>query len=83
MSVQKARFALETINGPVLLVSAENDQVWPSYQMSRDIEVYLNQHNFKHAVTHRSYPTGHGFSKETAPGIKQTIVEHFVRSLSD
>ncbi|MBI3286200.1 MAG: hypothetical protein HYZ65_15310 [Burkholderiales bacterium] len=80
-NVQKARFALESINGPVLLVSAEDDQFWPSYQMSINMVAYLKQHNFKYAVTHHSYATGHMFSKETAPAIKQTIIDHFVHTL--
>lgn len=79
--LRQSMFALEKINGPLLLISAENDQVWPSYRMARDIVVYLAEHQFKFAVTHRSYATGHGFSRETAPAIKQSIVDHFVKTL--
>lgn len=80
-NVREALFALEKINGPILLVSAEKDQVWPSYRMAKEIEAYLAEHNFKHLVTHHSYPTGHGFSKETAPGIRQSIIDHFLGTL--
>lgn len=79
--LKQAQFALEKINGPILLVSAKNDEIWPSYRMSKDMVDYLAAHRFKHAVTHDSYETGHGFSKETAPGIKQSIIDHFVRTL--
>lgn len=80
-NVQHALFAVEKINGPLLLVSAENDQVWPSCQMSKDIVHYLESHGFKYAVRHDVYPTGHGFSQETAPTIKQSIISHFVDTL--
>lgn len=80
--VRNAMPSLERINGPILLVSAENDDVWPSYAMSQDIMAYLNAHSFIHPVTHRSYPTGHGFSQATAPEIKQLIIDHFINSLA-
>jgi dienelactone hydrolase len=79
--VKQAQIPLEKINGPILLVSAENDEFWPSYQMSKDMVDYLNAHHFRYAVTHNSYKTGHGFSKETAPEIKQSIIDHFLRTL--
>lgn len=77
----KATFAFEKINGPIFLVSAKNDEIWPSYQMAVDIETYLSNRAFKYSVTHSSYPTGHAFSKETAPEIKQSIIDHFIRTL--
>ncbi|WP_319004749.1 acyl-CoA thioester hydrolase/BAAT C-terminal domain-containing protein [Microbulbifer variabilis] len=80
-NVNKSLFKFENINGPILMISAENDQVWPSFQMSKDIEVYLKSKQFKHKVVHNSYKTGHGFSKETAPEIKKSIINHFVRTL--
>ncbi|WP_444926032.1 acyl-CoA thioester hydrolase/BAAT C-terminal domain-containing protein [Microbulbifer sp. TRSA002] len=80
-NVNKSLFKFENINGPILMISAENDQVWPSFQMSKDIEVYLKSKQFKHKVVHNSYKTGHGFSKETAPEIKKSIINHFVSTL--
>ncbi|WP_267960036.1 acyl-CoA thioester hydrolase/BAAT C-terminal domain-containing protein [Shewanella sp. AS16] len=79
--VNDALFKFEKINGPLLLISAEEDQIWPSYKMSKDIELYLKQKNFRYSVVHKSYKTGHGFSQETAPEIKQTIIDHFVNTL--
>ena len=80
--VRIAMPALERINGPVLLVSATNDEVWPSYAMSQDMVAYLGLHHFAHSVLHRTFPTGHGFSQATAPEIKQLIIDHFVTSLA-
>jgi dienelactone hydrolase len=78
---RKYRIAVERINGPIFLISAENDQIWPSTRMSGDIVSYLAQKNFKFNVRHDSYPTGHGFSKELAPGIKQSVVNRFLDTL--
>lgn len=80
-NVKKSMFAFEKINGPILLISAEKDHVWPSTQMSNDIVNYLKEHQFKYSIVHNSYPTDHGFSKETAPEIRQSIIEHFLHTL--
>lgn len=79
--VEKSLFKFENINGPILLISAKQDQVWPSYQMSKDIEQYLQDKKFKHQIVHNTYETGHGFSQETAPQIKESIISHFVKTL--
>lgn len=79
--VDAALFAFEKIQGPIFLVSAERDEIWPSYGMSKDIEAYLKARKFPYSVVHRSYPTGHGFNKEVAPEIKQSIIDHFLRTL--
>ena len=80
-NVFRAQFALEKIRGPIFMVSAQKDQIWPSWQMATDITAYLKTREFQYSVTHSSYPTGHGFSRETAPEIKRSIVEHFQRTL--
>jgi dienelactone hydrolase len=81
-SSDKATIPIERINGPIFVVSAKEDEIWPSYQMSLAIESYLNRHHFKYSVTHASYLTGHAFSAEVASEIKQSIVDHFVRTLA-
>lgn len=81
--VRKAMFAFEKINGPLLLVSASKDQIWPSTPMTHQIVDYLKAKQFPHQVEHKIYPTGHAFSSETAPEIKQMIIDHFVRTLKN
>jgi dienelactone hydrolase len=76
-----ARIPVEKINGPILLISATEDAIWPSFRMSLDIESTLRDAHFPYEVRHASYRTGHGFSQETAPRIKKTIVDHFVDTL--
>lgn len=80
-NVKQAFFSFEKIRGPIFLVSAENDQFWPSYRMAKDLETYLKERDFRYAVVHKSYPTGHGFSAVTAPEIKHAIIDHFIRTL--
>lgn len=80
VKVKKAQFAFEEVNGPILLVSAEKDRIWPSYQMSVDIEDYLKSKAFQHRVKHVSYPTGHTFDTGTRPVIKAEILHHFKTS---
>ena len=80
-NVQKALIPVEKINGSILLISAEQDQVWPSFQMSKDIVTHLKKKKFRHEVIHKSFQTGHGFSQKTAPEIKQSIIDHFIKTL--
>ncbi|OHU88179.1 MULTISPECIES: acyl-CoA thioester hydrolase/BAAT C-terminal domain-containing protein [Pseudoalteromonas] len=80
-NVAQSQFKFEQINGPLLMISAQKDQVWPSYQMAKDIEQYLNSKEFAYPVVHDTYATGHGFSQQTAPKIKQSIVQHIVTTL--
>lgn len=75
------RIPVERINGPIFLISAENDEVWPSTRMADDIVQHLKTHNFTYSVRHDRYPTGHGFNKEIAPGIKASVVERFLATL--
>ncbi len=76
-----ARIPVEKLNGPILMVSATEDEIWPSFRMSVEIESALREAKFPFDVRHVSYPTGHGFSQETAPPIKQAIIDHFVKTL--
>ncbi len=79
--VKAAMFAFEKIHGPILLISAAQDQIWPSTPMSLAIIEYLKSKDFKYAVSHQSFQTGHAFSQATAPAIKQMIVDHFLTTL--
>ncbi|WP_019677609.1 acyl-CoA thioester hydrolase/BAAT C-terminal domain-containing protein [Arsukibacterium perlucidum] len=81
VAVKQARFALEKINGPLLLISATKDKVWPSHLMALDIQHYLQQKGFQHKVSHHSYPTGHGFSQAVMPEIEQRVLQHFQTTL--
>ncbi len=81
--VNKARFQFESINGPVLLISAEQDHIWPSCPMAKQIVAYLKKQQFGFPVRHVSFPTGHFFDDDTRPEINQMAVEHFKNSLAE
>jgi predicted esterase len=72
---------VERINGPVFLISAQNDEIWPSTRMSNTIVEQLKKHHFKYRIRHDIYPTGHGFSREAAVSIKKSVVEQFIDTL--
>lgn len=48
---------IEKINGPVLLLSALNDTVWPSYESGMYMEKRLQAKGFKYPFKHVAYPT--------------------------
>jgi pimeloyl-ACP methyl ester carboxylesterase len=75
------RIKVERINGPIFLISAQNDEIWPSTRMSNTIVEQLKNHHFKYRIRHDIYPTGHGFSQEVAVSIKKSVVEQFIDTL--
>ena len=66
----------ERINGPVLLLSAGDDRMWPSARLCRFVEERLTRHRFAHAVIHHSYPeAGHIFPTPYVPTTNTTLVD--------
>lgn len=62
-SIREAEIAVEKINGPIMLISGQDDQLWPSALFSDYVVQRLKAHNFKHDVVHVSYPdAGHFIS---------------------
>jgi pimeloyl-ACP methyl ester carboxylesterase len=51
-AVEKAAIAVERINGPILLVSARRDELWPSMEMSEAIGHRLAKHRFRFSFQH-------------------------------
>ena len=58
-AVEKARIKVENINGNIYLISARNDQIWPSMQMSEEVMKRLEDKNFKHVYKHKVMETNH------------------------
>jgi dienelactone hydrolase len=55
-----ASIAVENTRGPVLLISGEDDGVWPSTEMANDIVGRLKSAHFPYPVEHLKYPhAGH------------------------
>jgi dienelactone hydrolase len=55
MAMMSAAIPVEQMRGPVLLISGEDDGVWPSEMMTRAIVARLKQTHFSYAVQHLSY----------------------------
>lgn len=61
-AVKKASIKVENINGPLLLLSGEEDIMWPATKMCNDIIDRLKDKDFKYSYEHYSYKSaGHTF----------------------
>ena len=58
-AVNRARIKIENINGFILLVSATQDEMWPSTEMSEEMMTYLENKDFKYAHDHIPVKGGH------------------------
>lgn len=54
-----AAIAVENINGPVLLMSATQDELWPSTRMSVQMMQRLTRNNFPYVHVHEAIPGPH------------------------
>jgi dienelactone hydrolase len=58
--VERATIRVERINGPVLLISGQDDQLWPSAEFSDRVMQRLRANGHPFADQHLTYPhTGH------------------------
>lgn len=63
-----ALIPVEKINGAVLLVSGEDDQMWPSTRLGNIAFDRLKTHNFPHRFEHLHYPgAGHAILSPHSP----------------
>ena len=59
-AVRAAEIPIERIQGPILLVSGEDDAMWPSTRLSEIVERRAAANGFAHPVVHLRYPdAGH------------------------
>lgn len=62
-AVAQAAIPVERIQGPILLFSGLDDQVWPSAQMGQMIETRIARNQFAHPIKHFVYDSsGHFIS---------------------
>jgi dienelactone hydrolase len=79
-AVEAAAIAVERIRGPVLLLSGEDDRLWPSPILAEIAAARLAAH--KRPVTHLRYSgAGHMIGPVGLPGTANTIL-HPLRGLS-
>lgn len=58
-AVKQAEIEVEKIAGPILLLSATDDEAWPATQMSNSIMARLRERNFPHTHRHVVLKGGH------------------------
>jgi len=74
-AVEKATIPVEKINGPVLLISGQDDQMWPSSQLSEIAIQRLIKHNHPYRYEHLSYPNaGHAIGIPNLSTVLKTIL---------
>ena len=70
-AVEAAEIPVERINGPVLLISGQDDQMWPSPVLAEIAMKRLARHQHRFPYTHLSYPgAGHLIGQ---PGLPATV----------
>ncbi len=76
-AVERATIPVERINGPVLLISGQDDQMWPSPTLAEIAMRRLAAHRHPHAYEHLSYPgAGHVIGP---PGLPATLTAIYHR----
>jgi dienelactone hydrolase len=71
--IEKAQIAVERTNGPVLLISGDADQVWPSTQLSQVAMYRLQSSGRPYHDEFRHYPdAGHGIQPPYLPATPGT-----------
>ena len=58
-AVRRAAIPAEKVQGPILLISASKDAVWPSTAMAADVLSRLERREFVYPYKHIAYDTGH------------------------
>lgn len=74
-AVENAAIKVENINGAVLLLSAKNDEMWPSKEMSELIVKRLKENSFPFPYKHIAYDGGHN-----APLSHFDVIEDFLQT---
>jgi pimeloyl-ACP methyl ester carboxylesterase len=74
-AVAKAAITVEKINGPIFLLSATQDEFWPSAEMSEAMIRRLKEHNFRFKNEHVAIEGSH-----SAPLDHMNLVEDFLRT---
>ena len=83
----RAEIAVERASCPILLISGEDDKLWPSERMASLIITRLKKHNYPYRYHHISYPSaGHrikvpGLGRESYEPISEDTVTHEILEL--
>lgn len=80
--IESATIPVEDIGGPVLLVSGEDDRMWPSSEMADAVIDRLDEYDYPHRYEHLTYEgAGHSISTPYRPTTDATTNGRFIRGL--
>lgn len=75
-----AAIKVERINGPVQFVSASDDEMWPSREMSDAMMARLKQHGFRHPAEHLVVEGGHSEPLDEFPRMEAFLHDNFAKA---
>lgn len=76
-SSKDAQIEVEKINASILLLSAQNDEAWPSDYMSDQVMKRLEENQFKYHYEHFSFEGSHYDTKKHFDVVFKFLDEHF------
>jgi len=76
----RAQIAVEATNGPILMIGAEDDGIWPSAEMVRAVAQRLHSNHFSHQVVTLIYP--HAGHRAGLPEIEPTWTNGVTQRIS-
>ena len=76
-AVSRAAIPVERINGPILLLSARSDEVWPSTLMCNMMVERLKSKGFKHYVEHIAMEGSHAAAAQNSEYVFEFLEKHF------
>ena len=76
-AMQRAAIAVEKINGPVLFLSAAQDEMWPSREMADAMLLRLKANGFQHPAEHLVVRGGHSEPLDEFPKMEAFLDTHF------
>jgi pimeloyl-ACP methyl ester carboxylesterase len=76
-AVSRAAIPVERINGPILLLSAKGDEVWPSTLMCNKMVERLKSKHFNYPVEHIAREGSHAAAAQNSEYIFDFLEKHF------
>jgi dienelactone hydrolase len=80
-NMPEAEIEVENISCPILLLSAKDDEEWPSQYMCDKIVSRLSQSNYKYYYQHLSFDGGHYIVKKHFDKVFEFAENHFKDTL--
>lgn len=79
-AMARAAIPVERIDGPVLFVSAAQDEMWPSKEMADAMMRRLRAHGFRHHAEHLVVQGGHAEPLDEFPKMEAFLNTHFAEA---